>query len=105
MITINRALIGKVAQHCPPRAPAPTAPPGTMLYLVQLARYRSDGSASYPGNRNERRTVLGYAQTHASVLLGMRVSEHQVGYVHRSSSPWDVLLTWIERAMGKAVGV
>lgn len=89
--------------HAQSRVPRPTAPAGTMLYLVQLAHCRAESSASYPGNRNERKTVLELARTHASVLLGMPVNEHQRQFVASSPSPWDVLLTWIERALRRPV--
>ena len=79
--------------HVPP----PTAPYGTLLEAVQLAHWHTRGSPA--GHHEQRIRVMRYARTHAGLLLGTPVSEHQRGFVMRSTSPWDVLATWIEAAL------
>ncbi len=87
--------------HHAKRTPLPAAPQGTLLYLVELARFETRYAGSYPGARNERRMVIDFSRTHAGLLRGVTVSDHQTAFVRQSNHPWDVLLAWIEQAMGK----
>lgn len=79
------------------RTPHPTADYGTLLHLVQLARYRDNAGS----NSRERTRACLTARTHGSLLLSTAVSESVIHYVRTSPNPWDLIVDHIDRALGR----
>jgi hypothetical protein len=75
--------------------PRPTADIGTLLELVELARYLHRFHPIAGGKRSPRRDCLTYAVSHPSVLLSTRVTMQQRDFVRECRDPWTTIRFWI----------
>lgn len=82
-----------------PTVPAPDAPIGTLLELVQLARFHCRGRLGC-GSSSPRAACLRLIRSHPSLLLKATATQQQREFVRTAVDPWDALEHWIAQAIG-----
>ncbi len=84
------------------RTAAPTATPGSLLEMIQLARQQVAGIGGSGYDSDGREPCLRAAEEHAARLDRIRAREGLRAYVIASPSPWDALWLQIAAALGIA---
>lgn len=88
-------------RHQAVRIPAPTARPGTLLFLVQLAHRLH---ANPHGSGGDKRASLLLAKRYGSLLVQCDASAEQCAFVVGCDHPWNAVRFWIEIALSQVIG-
>lgn len=84
------------------RVPAPTAPVGSLLELIQLARYRHVNCGRVSGQYG-RSECLAAAESHRDLLAGTWAKPGVRDYVLRCEAPWEGLWHQVGPVVGADV--